>query len=167
MLTLLFVILGAVWGGFLGVRQLAGAGSWLDQLENLSVDWRYSLAGPREPPRGVVIAAIDEDTIRQAGSFPLPRKVLAEIVRGLARYIPQVICLDMLLLDPGVPETDQELADALRATRTVIGAVGISPSPCPGNGLWCVLRDGPTTAAAQLACRPGRCSAGRLPGSPR
>jgi adenylate cyclase len=150
-LTLLFVILGAAWGGFLGMRHLAGAGSWLDQLENLSVDWRYSLAGPREPPRGVVIAAIDEDTIRQAGAFPLPRKVLAQIVRGLARYNPQVICLDMLLLDPGAPEADQELADALRATRTVIGAVGLfdgasttaeeSPGglaliPAPARILW-------------------------------
>jgi adenylate cyclase len=124
-LTLLFVILGAAWGGFLGMRHLAGAGSWLDQLENLSLDWRYSLAGPRDPPRGVVIAAIDEDTIRQAGSFPLPRKVLAEIVRGLARYNPQVICLDMLLLDPGPAEADRELADALHATRSVIGAVGL------------------------------------------
>jgi adenylate cyclase len=112
-LTLLFVMLGIAWGGFLGARHLAGAGSALDQLENLSLDWRYSLVGPRIPPSGVVIAAIDEDTIRQAGAFPLPRNVLAKIVRGLARYNPQVICLDVLLLDPGKPDTDRELADAL------------------------------------------------------
>jgi adenylate cyclase len=124
-LTLLFVVLGAAWGGFLGLRHLEGTGSGLDQLENLSLDWRYSLAGPRIPPRGVVIAAIDEDTIRQAGSFPLPRNVLAKIVRGLARYNPQVICVDVLLLDPGAPDTDRELADALRATRSVIGAVAL------------------------------------------
>jgi adenylate cyclase len=124
-LTLLFVVVGVAWGGFLGLRHLAGAGSGLDQLENLSLDWRYSFAGTQVPPRGVVIAAIDEDTIRQAGSFPLPRKFLAQIVRGLARYNPQVICVDMLLLDPGPAEADQELADALRTTRSVIGAVGL------------------------------------------
>jgi adenylate cyclase len=61
------------------------------------------LVGPRIPPPGVVIAAIDEDTIRQAGAFPLPREVLAKIVRGLARYNPQVICVDMLLLVPASP----------------------------------------------------------------
>ena len=94
-LTLLFVVLGIAWGGFLGARHLAGIGSALDQLENLSLDWRYSLVGPRIPPSGVVIAAIDEDTIRQAGAFPLPRDVLAKIVRGLARYNPQVICVDV------------------------------------------------------------------------
>jgi len=124
-LTLLFVVLGIAWGGFLGARHLAGVGSALDQLENLSLDWRYSLVGPRIPPSGVVIAAIDEDTIRQAGAFPLPRDVLAKIVRGLARYNPQVICVDVLLLDPGKPDTDQELADALRASRSVIGAVAL------------------------------------------
>src|SRR5271166_3116911 len=124
-LTLLFVLIGVAWGGFLGVRHFAALGSGLDQLENLSLDWRYSLVGPRIPPPGVVIAAIDEETIRRAGSFPLPRSVLARILRGLARYNPQVICVDMLLLDPGAPDTDRELADALHATRSVIGAVGL------------------------------------------
>jgi adenylate cyclase len=124
-LTLLFGVLGIAWGGFLGVRHLAAVGSGLDQLENLSLDWRYALGGPRIPPSGVVIAAIDEDTIKQAGAFPLPRNVLAKIVRGLARYNPQVICVDVLLLDPGNPDTDRELADALRASRSVIGAVAL------------------------------------------
>ena len=71
-LTLLFVVLGIAWGGFLGMRHLAAIGSGLDQLENLSLDWRYSLVGPRIPPAGVVVAAIDEDTIRQAGAFRFP-----------------------------------------------------------------------------------------------
>jgi adenylate cyclase len=124
-LTILFVLIGAAWGGFLGLRHLAARASALDGLENLSLDWRYSLAGPRTPPRGVVIAGIDEETIRQAGAFPLPRGVLAKIVRGIARHNPQVICVDVLLLDPGNPETDRELADALHASRSVIGAVAL------------------------------------------
>jgi adenylate cyclase len=133
-LTLLFVLLGGAWGGFLGVRHLAALGSGLDQLENLSLDWRYSLAGPRMPPRGVVIAAIDEETIRQAGAFPLPRNVLARIIRGLAKLNPQVICVDVLLLDPGNAEADQELADALRATKSVIGAVALFEPDDPTVG---------------------------------
>jgi adenylate cyclase len=132
-LTVLFVVFGIAWGGFLGARHLAAVGSALDQVENLSLDWRYSLVGPRVPPPGVVIAAIDEDTIRQAGSFPLPRHVLAKIVSGLARYNPQVICVDVLLLDPGTPDTDRELADALHATRSVIGAVALF-DPDDANG---------------------------------
>jgi adenylate cyclase len=124
-LTILFVLLGAAWGGFLGLRHLAARASALDALENLSLDWRYTLAGPRTPPRGLVIAGIDEETIHEAGSFPLPRGVLARIIRGIARYNPQVICVDVLLLDPGNADSDRELADALRASRSVIGAVAL------------------------------------------
>jgi hypothetical protein len=68
-LTLLFVVLGVAWGGFLGVRHLAALGSGLDRLEDLSLDWRYSVTGPRSPPPGVVIAAIDEDTIPAGGDI--------------------------------------------------------------------------------------------------
>jgi adenylate cyclase len=124
-LTILFVLLGAAWGGYLGLRHLAARASALDALENISLDWRYSLAGPRTPPRGVVIAGIDEETIRDAGAFPLPRGALAQIVRGIAKLNPQVICVDILLLDPGNAEADRELADALHSSRSVIGAVAL------------------------------------------
>ena len=157
-LTLLFVVLGIAWGGFLGARHLAAVGSGLDQLESLSLDWRYSLVGPRIPPAGVVIAAIDEDTIRQAGAFPLPRNVLAQIVRGLARYNPQVICVDMLLLDPGKPDTDQELADALRVSRSVIGAAPCSIPPIPPANPRVESRRG---RAAMISFRRPRASCGR------
>jgi hypothetical protein len=50
-LTILFALIGAAWGGFLGLRHLAARASALDALENLSLDWRYSLAGPLTPPR--------------------------------------------------------------------------------------------------------------------
>jgi adenylate cyclase len=128
-LTLVFVVLAAAWSGFLGIRHLAATGAALDRLENLSLDWRYLLAGARPPPRGVVIAAIDDETIRQIGSFPLPRNALARIVRAIAARNPQVIAIDMLFLDPGPPEADRELADALASSRTVIGAVASFDSP--------------------------------------
>jgi adenylate cyclase len=141
--TLGFAILGAAWGGFLGMRHVAALGSELDRVEALSLDWRYELQGIRAPPRGVVIAAIDEATIAEAGSFPLPRSLLAQIVRALAAGNPQTVAIDLLLLDPGPPDGDRQLADALRSTRTVIGAAAIfdpkedaarGQSAVPANG---------------------------------
>jgi adenylate cyclase len=55
----------------------------------------------------------------------LPRDVLARIVRELAAHGPQVIAIDMLFVDPGKPDADALLADALRASPTVIAAVGL------------------------------------------
>jgi adenylate cyclase len=124
-LTLLFVLAGAAWGGFLGVRHVAALESPLDRFESISLDWRYLLAGVHAPPRGVVIAAIDDATIAQAGSFPLPRSTLARIVRGLGTYNPQVIAIDILLLDPGPPQADLDLVEALRSTKTLIAAAAL------------------------------------------
>jgi len=125
LLTCSFALLGAVWGGWLGLWQIEGLGSSLDIVENLTVDWRFALAGPRSAPRGVVIAAIDDDTVREAGAYPLPRKVLARIVRGIAALNPQAIALDIAFLDAGQPEADAELAAALRSTRSVVAAIGL------------------------------------------
>jgi adenylate cyclase len=142
-LTVFFVVLGAVWGGFLGARHVAALGSELDRLENLSLDWRYALRGVRAAPRGVVIAAIDDETIAQAGSFPLPRGVLAQIVRGLAAYNPQAVAIDILLLDPGPPDADRELVDALRSAKAVIGAVALfDPNERIRNGETALRSDG-------------------------
>jgi adenylate cyclase len=124
LLTGIFILIGILWGGFLGARHIAGMSSSLDRLENLTVDWRFALVGARPAPRGVVIVAVDDETVREAGGYPLPRNMLAQIVRELAAHDPQAVAIDMLFLDPGNPDTDLELADALRATRSVVGALG-------------------------------------------
>jgi len=120
-----FILIGAVWGGFLGARQLGAVDTALDRVEYLTLDWRFSLAGPQPAPRGVTIVAIDDETVRQAGGYPLSRSVLARIIRGLAAYGPQVIAIDMLFLDPGDAQRDLELADALRSIRSVVAAMGL------------------------------------------
>ncbi|MGA2792447.1 MAG: CHASE2 domain-containing protein, partial [Roseiarcus sp.] len=125
LLTCGFVILGLLWVGFLGFRQIGGVGSIIDGFENLTVDWRYSIAGPRPVPPGVVIVAIDDETVREAGAYPLPRSALARIVRALARFDPRAIAIDIAFLDAGPPGADAELAEALRSTKSVIAAIGL------------------------------------------
>jgi adenylate cyclase len=125
LLTSGFVLIGCAWGAFLGARQISGLDSGLDRLEYLTLDWRFLLAGPKPAPRGVVIAAVDDDAIRALGSYPLPRDAIARIVRQISALEPQAIAIDMLFLDPGKPDTDTALADALGATRSVVAAVGV------------------------------------------
>jgi adenylate cyclase len=124
LLTGTFALAGILWGGFLGTRQIAGLDSGIDRVEYLTLDWRFLLAGVQTAPRGVVIAAVDDATLREVGSYPLPRDTLARVVRGLAAVGPQAIAIDMLFLDPGKPEMDADLAAALRAGPSVVGAVG-------------------------------------------
>jgi len=132
-----FALLGALWGGFLGWRQVLGVSSSLDRIEYLTVDWRFALRGPQHPPRGVVIAAIDEATIQEAGGFPLRRSMVARIVRELAKHEPRALALDMLFVDTKA-EGDAELSDALRALPSVVAAVGVfdEDEASSGRSAW-------------------------------
>jgi adenylate cyclase len=120
-----FVTAGVLWGGFLGAAQISGVGSFLDGFEYLTLDWRYALAGPRPVPRGVVIAAIDDETVHDAGAYPLPRGEVARIIRGLAALNPEAIAVDIAFLDAGQAEEDKELAEALQSSKSVIAAIGV------------------------------------------
>ena len=78
-----FALIGALWGGFLGVRQVAGIGSALDRFEFVTLDLRFAIVGAQPAPRGVTIAAIDEETIREA----LTGNYRAEHVFGLKQAL--------------------------------------------------------------------------------
>jgi adenylate cyclase len=125
LMTGIFLILGLVWGGFLGFRHIAGVGSVIDGFEDLTLDWRYAIAGPRPAPRGIVIVAVDDETVRQVGAYPLPRTELARILRAVAAFDPQAVAIDIAFLDAGPPEADAELAAALGATKSVVAAIGL------------------------------------------
>jgi adenylate cyclase len=170
LLTGSFVLIAVLWGGFLGARQVAGLDFGLDRVEYLTLDWRFLLAGARPAPRGVVIAAVDDETLREVGSYPLPRDALARIVRDIAARGPQAIAIDMLFLDPGKPDADVALAAALRTGPTVVGAVGMFDNegprsrahpdlenpdlvPAPSNVLWPIaaVRDVARTGLVNLS----------------
>ena len=143
LLTIGFVTFGGFWGGFLGWNQISGAASALDRFENLTVDWRFVLAGAHPAPRGVVIAAIDDEAVRVAGTYPLPREKLAQIVQNIAALDPETIALDIALLDTGKADANHALAQALGKTHSVIAAIGQfeggAPSgsiPAPSEVLW-------------------------------
>jgi adenylate cyclase len=114
-----------VWTGLLAQSHLAGHATVLDRIENAALDLRILANGARPAPPGVVILAIDEETVRQAGHFPLPRAILAELVHRLAGLSAAAIAFDILFIDPGPPDGDRALADALRETGAVIAAAGL------------------------------------------
>jgi adenylate cyclase len=124
-LALAVVIIAGAWGLFLGLAHVEGRGSLLDRLEAPTQDWRLLMAGPRAAPDEIVIVAIDDETVRRVGSYPLPRTVLAQIVNRLADDGAKAVALDMLFLDRGAAEADAQLAEAIRHAHAVIGAVAL------------------------------------------
>lgn len=127
--TLLAMALAILWGGSLALFHWRGDISALDRIEAPLTDLRFLIQGRRIAPDTVVIVAIDDETVRQAGSYPLPRSMVARLVEELGRLEPKVIAIDLLFLDPGPPEMNQALATALAGIRGVLAAAGIFDRP--------------------------------------
>lgn len=124
-LTIAGLVAAAVWGSCLALWHGEGRATLLDRVEAPLLDLRFLLAGPRPAPRDIVIVAIDDEAVKEAGAYPFPRPLVAKLVTALARHAPKVIALDILFIDPGPPEADRALADALRSARTVIAAAAL------------------------------------------
>lgn len=120
--TLIALVVTALWSVGLGCIHWRGDSWFLDRVEATMTDLRTVARGQRQPPDLVTIVAIDDETVRQVGSYPLPRTTLARIIEAIAAHRPMVIAVDMLLLDAGPEEGDKALARALAAYPSVIAA---------------------------------------------
>ncbi|AYG59191.1 CHASE2 domain-containing protein [Rhizobium jaguaris] len=125
--TLIALVLTAVWGAGLGIANLRGDIPVIDGAEATLTNLRNVLVGSRQPPDVVTIVAVDDETSRQAGHYPLPRATLAKIVDAIAAQKPKAIGLDMLLVDPGTEADDAALAQSLKRTNAVLAAAGVFP----------------------------------------
>jgi adenylate cyclase len=125
-LSLAAVVLAALWAALVGYRHLDyGSPSALDRIEASLLDLRLQLRGPKTPPPGVAIVSIDDRTAARAGTYPLPRVMLADIIAAIAERQPAAIAVDMLLVDKGDPKADARVAAALGAAPAAIAAAGV------------------------------------------
>ncbi|MBV8106234.1 MAG: adenylate/guanylate cyclase domain-containing protein [Hyphomicrobiales bacterium] len=169
LLTTAFVAAALVLGAWLGLKQMMGVASVLDRVENLTLDWRFLLAGARPAPDGVVIVAIDDQTVSEAEGHTLSRKTLARIVRAIADFHPRVVALDIAFPDSKGENEDAELAEALKSTPSVVASIGVfgggersggepqstemALAPKPSEVLWPTdaIRDATLTGLANVS----------------
>lgn len=95
-----WILAALVLGLVIGWWHPAGEGGPLAAFERASFDWRFAIRGPRPPPTGVVVLAIDDATLAKLGRFPLPRWILGTIVEKLDGAEVRAIGIDLLLLEP-------------------------------------------------------------------
>ena len=164
-----FLAAAVVVGAALGALEVNGVASPLDRVENLTLDWRFLLAGARPAPPGVVIAAIDDETLSEAGGGALTREMTARIVRALAGFHPRSIAVDIAFLNSKGEEGDTELAGALKAAPAVVAAIGVfdeadrsereaeaddlALAPKPSSVLWPIeaIRDAAQVGLANIS----------------
>ena len=128
-----FLAAAVVVGGALGAQEINGLASPLDRIENLTLDWRFLLAGARPAPSSVVIVAIDDEALSEARSDAPTREMMARLVRALAGFHPRSIAIDIAFLNPRDADADAELANALKAGPAVVAAIGNFDAVDPSN----------------------------------
>src|SRR3972149_10956168 len=69
------------------------------RINNIFYDLYFRQRGPQPPNENIVIVAIDDATLAEAGPLPLDRTLLAEGVRAISNAQPSLIALDILLTD--------------------------------------------------------------------
>jgi adenylate cyclase len=164
-----FLAAALVVGAALGALEVNGLASPLDRIENLTLDWRFLLAGASSAPSGVVIVAIDDEALSEAGSDVPTREMMARIVRAVTSFHPRSIAIDVAFLKPGDADADAELASALKAAPAVVAAIGVfdpaGPSgravepgdlalaPKPSSVLWPIaaIRDAAQVGLANVS----------------
>jgi adenylate cyclase len=133
LLTGAFLAAALVVGAALGAQEINGLASALDRIENLTLDWRFLLAGAHPAPSSVVIVAIDDEALSEARSDAPTREMMARLVRALAGFHPRSIAIDIAFLNPRDADADAKLANALKAVSAVVAAIGNFDAVDPSN----------------------------------
>lgn len=123
--TSVAILLASLWAIGLGAAHLRGELGFLEGVEATLVNVRTLFLGQRKPPDLITIVAIDDEMVRQEGSYPVSRATLARIVDAIALLKPKVIALDILLVDTGPEDEDRKLAASLGGGKTVLAAAAV------------------------------------------
>ncbi|MDB6006973.1 MAG: hypothetical protein JWR15_3960, partial [Prosthecobacter sp.] len=96
-----------------------------EELENLTLDWRFKARAASDPPAApeVLVVAIDEDALSQFGRWPWSREVHTRFMHHIATRPPAALAFDLLFTEPSAdPAVDVAFGDALAQITTSITA---------------------------------------------
>jgi adenylate cyclase len=122
-LAILVTLTGLTLFALSGLQGNSHAGlAFLQDVEESSLDLRFGIRGQRAHDDRIVIIGIDEKTLQQIGSFPLPRSNYALLVNQLKSGGARVIAFDVTFPDP-------ESNSAGQALEKLKKELGPSPNP--------------------------------------
>ena len=114
-LALLVTLTGLMLFAFAGVGGSTRAGFlFLQNVEQRSLDMRFAARGQRPHDDRIVIVGIDEKTLQNVGSFPLPRTSYAYLVNRLSAGGAGVIAFDATFPTPESNSAEKALSQLQR-----------------------------------------------------
>ncbi|MCX7597413.1 MAG: adenylate/guanylate cyclase domain-containing protein [Armatimonadetes bacterium] len=142
-------------------QTMPGLGFLVAEAEMRSLDWRFSLRGPRPPGADIALVAVDDASLARVGRWPWPRARLAQLVEHIQAAGAKAVVLDILLSEPSAPQDDARLEETLRRYDNVFMPAFVAGTSAQGIGhlptieRWrSVVTVGEEQRAAQLLYSP-------------
>jgi ribonuclease P protein subunit RPR2 len=93
---------------------------WLEKVELVTMDARYRLI-PAGAPAPLAVIALDQDSIKSAGTWPWPRSLYGRVISRVTKDGARAILMDIDLSTPSAdPTEDRALAEAIRRSKLVV-----------------------------------------------
>jgi adenylate cyclase len=133
-----------------GALQATG---WLQQLEDLSINLRFQVRAPYDPPADsrLLLVGIDQQSIDFLGEWPWPRTIPADLLKSIAGsdMNPRTVAFDLLFINQSNQYQDKT---ALAGADTTLGdAAGLLPSVITGAQSFNDFHDEETRKNAEAA----------------
>jgi adenylate cyclase len=90
----------------------------METLEENLYDYRFIIRGTIQPPKDIVIAAIDEKSLGRLGRWPWSRDKFAQLVKRLTEEGAEIIVFDIILSEG--EKNDRVLGQAIQKAGNVI-----------------------------------------------
>lgn len=114
-LTLIFVkVTFDFYGSRSNIDQLGTLSSVLQAAHKKSIDYRLQVRGPKPVSQNLAMLAMDEETLRTLGQWPLPRDLISEAVQRAIQHGAKVVAMDIVWSE-GRPQPEQKLYQSLQA----------------------------------------------------
>ncbi|HNX68360.1 MAG TPA: diguanylate cyclase [Candidatus Omnitrophota bacterium] len=104
----------------IGIFTLLCWGKHLDRFENLVLDGFLRSESTHRIDPSIVLIKISEQTLREIGSWPWPRRYHAVMARLLSEWGAAAVLFDIDLSTRAEPKDDQDLAQVLRKIPTPV-----------------------------------------------
>jgi CHASE2 domain-containing sensor protein/signal transduction histidine kinase len=116
------------------IAAFAAYGELTRRLDFAILDIAASLAR-QEPAPDITIVAIDEPSLAKVGEWPWRRTTHAQLIDNLRKAGAKQVLYDVLLVEPGDPQDDAALADAISRHGNVVLPFGFLPTPNKADGI--------------------------------
>ncbi len=92
---------------------------WTQKLDATWLDFASEMI-PSAFSEDIVVVAIDDRSLAEAGNWPWDRSKHADLVNALSQSEPRLIAFDILFLEPLSEEGDRQLAEAIAQAGNVV-----------------------------------------------